>query len=188
MNGYEKLKEDVIRDCKEGCFNENGCDHEFTRMVPAEGIMKDYTDTVCMCVSKCTHKYCDKFKWVVDRAKHYAEKTDLKWEDILNSWEEDREYWYMNYYQERNQPEIKNDKVKVFESTNEMLKSIGDKKFRCPSCGGVSKNPYECNHCGWNVCGLFGDLGKGIFVYYKNKLKGETIFMPLAWENEGNNE
>ena len=58
-------------------------------------------------------------------------------------------------------------------------------------------NPYKCNSgeevskptkknpakiCDWNVDGLFGDLGKGIFVYCKDKLRGETIFMPISWE------
>jgi len=35
---------------------------------------------------------------------------------------------------------------------------------------------------------LFGDLGKGIFVFCKDKVAGETIFMPIAWEvgNERN--
>lgn len=195
MKGYEKLMEAVIRDCNEGegCFNPDGCDKEFTKMVPAEGTMKKYTDMVCKVNTKCFHQYCDKFKWVIDRAKHYGEKLGLNWEDILDSWEADRSYWYMNYYQECNQPEIKGDKVRVFETVDEMLKAIGEKKFRCPACGGISTNPYECNSgkemsngkiCDWKVYGLFRDLGKGVFVYCKDKLRGETIFMPVAWEKE----
>jgi hypothetical protein len=31
---------------------------------------------------------------------------------------------------------------------------------------------------------LFGDLGKGVFVYCKDRLAGESIFMPIAWETE----
>lgn len=54
MKGYEKLKATVIDDCNkgEGCFNHNGCDKERTT---------------------CFHRYCDKFKWIVNRAKHYGE-------------------------------------------------------------------------------------------------------------------
>jgi hypothetical protein len=193
MNGYEKLKAAVERDCNEGegCFNPDGCNKEFTVMVPAEGVMKKYTPMVCKVNTKCFHKYCDKFKWVIDRAKHYGEKLGLNWEDILDSWEADRNYWYMNYYQDCNQPEIKGDKVRVFESVGEMRKAIGKKGFWCPACGGVSKDPYACNSglemskgkvCDWKVFGLFGDLGKGVFIYCKDKLKGETIFMPVAWE------
>lgn len=34
--GIKKLTKDVKRDCREGqgCFNPNGCDHEFIRYVP----------------------------------------------------------------------------------------------------------------------------------------------------------
>ncbi len=197
MNGYEKLKAAVVNDCNkgEGCFNPEGCNHEFHRYVPADGIDSKYVNTgcktVCKHVSKCSHKYCDKFKWVIDRAKHYGEKLGLNWEDILNSWEERRDYWYMNYYQDSNQPEIKGDKVRVFDSAKQLQDSVGKKGFRCPSCGGVSKSPYKCDSglekskgkkCDWNVGGLFGDLGKGIFVYCMEQLAGETIFMPIAWE------
>lgn len=137
--------------------------------------------------------YQKKFDWVIDRAKHYGEKLDLDWQDVLTSWENDRSYWYMNYYQDSNQPEIKGEKVRTFESVQSMLESIGEKKFRCPSCSGVSTDPYECNSgkgmskgkiCDWKVYGLFGDLGKGIFVFCKDKLRGETIFLPLSWEAE----
>ena len=58
----------------------------------------------------------------------------------------------------------------------------GKKIPRCPSCGKVTADPYECKACGWKVYGLFGDMGKGVFVYVKDKLKGDNIFMPISWE------
>jgi len=182
--GYEKLKMAVEKDCNGkgscGCFNPDGCnmEHPSIGKYGEEGY------------NSCFHKYCDKFKWTIDRAKHYGEKLGLNWEDVLDSWEESRNYWYMNYYQDGRQPEIKGDKVKVFDSVDKMTESIGESKFRCPACGGISTNPYECNSgekvnrkaCDWKVYGLFGDLGKGVFVYCKDKLQGETIFTPLSWE------
>lgn len=183
--GYDELKTSVERDCNErnqcGCFNPNGCNVENASIgkYGEEGY------------KHCFHKYCDKFKWTMDRAEHYSKKTGIPADEILNSWEEKRSYWYMNYYQDSNQPEIKGDNVRVFGTVEEMLKSIGEKKFRCPSCNGVSTNPYSCNSgvikdndkvCDWKVYGLFGDLGKGVNVFVKEKLSGETIFMPLAWE------
>lgn len=179
MNGYEKLKSAVERDCNGSgacaCFNPDGCDKPSGKH---DG-------------KHCSHKYCDKFAWAVSRAKHYAEKTGLPWESVLDSWEADRDYWYMNYYQEAAQPKIGDGDVKVFETLPDLLASVGSAGFRCPNCGGVSSNPYECDSglkgsegkvCDWKVYGLFRDLGKGVFVYCKDQLRGNRIFMPLAWE------
>lgn len=132
-----------------------------------------------------------KFDWVIQRAEHYAEKLNLPIDDILIAWADSCNYSFMNYFQDANQPEIKGDKVKVFDTVEQMIKSISEKKFRCPACKGVSTNPYECNSgdemskgktCDWKVYGLFGGLGKGAYIYIKDKLKGENIFMPLSWE------
>ena len=193
MIGYEKLMAAVKKDCDngEGCFNPNGCDKISTVMVSAEGEMKKYTKTVCKRNVKCWHKYCDKFKWVIDQAKHYAEKLNLPWEEVLNSWENDRGYWYMSYYQEANQPTIKGEKIRVFDTVDELKAAIEKPEFRCSMCGGISKSPYECDSgmiidknkvCDWKVYGLFRDLGKGVYVYVKSELRGQQIFMPVAWE------
>lgn len=141
---------------------------------------------------KCRdHDYRGKLNWVVARAKHYAEKTGLSAAEILNAWESKRDYWYMNYYQEVNQPEIKDGRVRVFDTVDEMLESIGKSGFRCPHCRSVSTSPYECNSgavaggkpCDWKVYGLFGHLGRGVYVFVKEKLQGENIFLPVAWES-----
>lgn len=88
----------------------------------------------------------------------------------------------MNYYQDCNQPEIKGSRTRVFDTLEEFRQSIGEMKFRCLSCGKETADPYECKSCGWKVYGLFGDMGKGVFVYVKDKLKGNNLFMPIAWE------
>lgn len=137
------------------------------------------------------HDYRAKLLWIISRANHYAEKTGLSPESILDAWEERRNYWYMNFYQEGQQPEIKGDTVKVFETVAELEESIDARGFRCPSCEGVSKSPYTCDTgiiahgkpCDWKVYGLFGHLGKGVFVFVKEKLTGENLFMPVAWES-----
>lgn len=56
------------------------------------------------------------FNWVIARAKHYAEFTGRPIHEILNEWEAKRDYWWLNYYQECNQP-------KLFNSPN--IKPIG---------------------------------------------------------------
>lgn len=137
------------------------------------------------------HNYRGKLAWATARAKHYAEKTGLTPEAILDAWEQKRDCWYMNFYQPSNQPEITGNNVRVFETSTELLESIGDAGFRCPACAGVSKSPYECTtgivkdgkKCDWKVYGLFGHLGKGTSVFVKEKVAGENIFMPVAWES-----
>lgn len=133
-----------------------------------------------------------KFDWVIERAKHYSDKLSISINDILNAWVDDCDYSFMNYFQDANQPEINADKVKVFGTVEELRKAVIKMEFRCPNCEGVSTNPSICNSgievldgetCNWKVYGLFGDLGKGAYVYIKDKLKGENIFMPISWEN-----
>lgn len=141
--------------------------------------LKAYTESGGKCGHDC--EYCRKFRWVIDRAKHYEEKLGIPWAEILESWEEDRSYWYMNYYQDCEQPLIKPDKVRVYDTMEDFKKAAVHSEYVCPSCGKVSNDPYECKKCGWKVYGLFGDLGKGVFVYIKEKKKGQTIFKPKAW-------
>jgi hypothetical protein len=125
------------------------------------------------------------------KLKEYSDTLGIPQEDILKSWEKRRDYSAINYYQECNQPTLNGHNVRVFDTAEELLNSIGEKRFRCPACGGISTNPYECNSglemsegkiCDWKVYGLFRDLGKGVFVFCKDKMQGETIFMPIAWE------
>jgi len=131
------------------------------------------------------HDYKGKLDWVIGRANHYAEKTGLLAIDILNAWEERRDYWYMNYYQDCNQPEIKGENVRVFDTVDDLKSAIGKMEFRCPSCGGISTKPYKCNasdECDWCSYGLLGTLGKGAHVFVKSELRGQECFMPVAWE------
>lgn len=130
------------------------------------------------------HDYESKYQWVIDRAKHYEEKTGIPYEKIIDSWEEDRSYWYMNYYQDANQPELTGKKVFVFDSYADYREAVGDKGFLCPKCDHASKNPYECDSesCDWKSYGFLGTMGKGAFVFVKDKMKGSSIFMPVAFD------
>lgn len=173
--GYRNLLESVLRDTCQGsnCFHPDGCNRPVKVKVG------------------CFHDYCNKFKWAIDRTLHYAEHTGIPATDILTAWERQRTYWYMNFYQDRNQPLITQGKVKVFNTVEDMLASIGNPSFRCPACSGVSTSPYACNSglemskgkiCDWKSYGLFGPLGKGIHIFVKDRMKIEEIFMPIAWE------
>lgn len=181
--GIESLKEAVMRDCAEGenCFCENGCSRHDER-------------------TKCTHKYCDQYAWILKRAKEYAVAASLTVEEVVEAWEKDRDYWYMNYYQECEQPSLNGKmKVFVFENVDEFRKSAEGKGFRCPYCGGATTLPQKCDSglkvelingkkkketCNWSAGGLFRTLGKGAQIFLKDRAMTFEVFMPIAWEGK----
>lgn len=145
--GIEKLIEDVNRDCNngQGCFNPDGCNHEFSRREPETNpkLIELGIKERCRLVSKCAHKYCDKFKWILERAQQYADALGVTRDEVIEEWEKGRSYWYMNYYQECNQPLLdgKTKVIKFSEWANELKKRFGENpdnwKFVCPVCGHV---------------------------------------------------
>jgi hypothetical protein len=122
--GIESLKQAVLRDTnskwEKGCFNENGCDKEVS----------------------CGHKYCNKYKWIVDRAKVYADATGKSVEEVIAIWEKQRTYWYMNYYQDSNQPLLTNQSIIFYDDwVAKGIELFGDNRkewrFKCPVCGNI---------------------------------------------------
>lgn len=121
----DKLKKAVLKDTQKNpkcSFNENGC-------INPNG-------------NGCFHNYCDKYKWIIDRAELYAAKFKTSIELIIDSWEDRRDYWYMNFYQESRQPNP-SDCLLSSEWLEKGYELFGkDKmnwKFVCPSCGHVAK-------------------------------------------------
>ena len=124
--------------------------------------------------------------------KKYSSILNIPKLEILQAWEKNRTYNAINYYQEANQPSLKNQNVKVFDTINDLKTAIGEKKFRCPACNQISTNPYKCNSgyifpknnktCDWKVYGLFGHMGKGIHVFVKSEMIGNDMFMPISWK------
>lgn len=125
----------------------------------------------------------------------YSKALGLSEADILAAIENKRNYSAANYYQEANFPSL--DGVKVFETQTDLLAAIPSRKFRCPACGDVSTNPYECNaparekgkKCDWKAYGLFRTAGKGFRFTIKEGFldhpKVDEIFMPLDFEEMG---
>lgn len=131
------------------------------------------------------HNYQEKLSWIVAQAELYAEIAGIEAADILDCWEKNRNYWYMNYYQESEQPSLEGGAVRIFDDVAAAKESIRDSGYRCPSCGGVSLNPYECkadNDCNWKSYGFFKTMGGGAYIFLKDKMLVEEIFMPVAWE------
>ncbi len=126
---------------------------------------------------------------------YYAEKLGYTPAEVFKALEEKRDYSYPNYYQWAKFPKLED--VKVYKDQEELLKVIQPEKgFRCPSCVGVSKDPYTCDTgierkdkkiCDWKSYGVFGTLGKGIrLIIVKDWLKNpivDSCFMPISMES-----
>lgn len=128
--------------------------------------------------------------------EHYGEALGYSAIEVFKALEKWRDYSYPNYYQWANFPRL--DEVIVFKNSDEMLDKVKPHLgFRCPNCEGKTKSPYVCDSgkkvdddktCDWKVYGLFGTLGKGaritISENWIEKPIVQSIFYPLAWENE----
>ncbi len=123
----------------------------------------------------------------------YSEKLGLPQVAILEALESKRDYSCINYYQEANFPSL--DGVRVFETKADLRAAFPSMQFRCPSCHGVSTNPYTCNTgivrkdkkvCDWKAWGLFRTLGEGLRLAVKEGFldhpRVEEIFMPVELE------
>lgn len=185
--GLESFKAAVMKDCaqSENCFSENGCTQVRYLHLPETNpsFIAMGFKTKCVSNTKCMHDYCGKYKWVLDRAAHYAEKTGKTVDEVMELWENDRTYWYMNYYQDCNQPLLDNtEKVIVYEDwINQLKAKFGDDAktwaFKCPHCGNVQTAQDFIDHghadqkdnvyfncigryvpgkgCNWTLGGLF---------------------------------
>lgn len=119
----------------------------------------------------------------------YSKVLALPEAQILEAIEGARNYSAVNYYQEAHFPSL--DGVLLLDSVEEFKQRYPAGKYRCPSCAGISTNPYECNSgiatkgkvCDWKSYGLFGTLGKGVRVALrKDFLKRpfvDEIFAPV---------
>ena len=130
------------------------------------------------------HDYEAKFDWVVERAKLYAEVFDCEYTEVIEVWEEHRNYWYMNFYQNANQPIPTQKNVFVYDNPDEALKVFGESGYRCPSCKSISTHLQDCTQddCDWKAYGFLKTLGTGAHIALKDSMGIIEIFMPIALE------
>jgi DNA-directed RNA polymerase subunit M/transcription elongation factor TFIIS len=138
-------------------------------------------------------RFNKKLEWIKEMVESYSKFLEIDKRDILQAFEDKRSYWSANYYQEANFPKL-DDKVKVFETQEELMEAVKSKKFICPACGQTQTSPYECNSgykdkdgkiCNWKSYGLFETLGKGFRFTVKDKFLEnpivDNIFMPVEF-------
>lgn len=133
--------------------------------------------------------------WIRDKVEHYSSVFGFSKVEILEAFEKKRTYWSANYYQESNFP-VLDDKVKIFETTEDLMKAVKSRQFICPACNQVQSNPYTCNSgfvdnnnkvCNWASYGLLGTLGKGFRFTVKESFleqpKIDDCFMPVEFKD-----
>lgn len=84
--GYKSLKSAYIKDVQDAAKQKHP--------------MRDKSD------------FLKKFNWVINRAKHYSHVTGKTIDSVLNEWEEARTCWWLNYYQDCNQPKKHSNSLK----------------------------------------------------------------------------
>lgn len=126
----------------------------------------------------------------------YAAAFGMTEAQVWEALERRRNYGAINYYQEANQPRL--DGVRVFATTEAMMAALRPELgFRCPACGGVSKDSQTCDsgvvrdskECNWKSWGFLRTLGKGLRVVVAEQFLDSgcvhEIFMPIALESHG---
>ena len=185
--GYQSLRKAVMAKIADNYYY----DTKFSKG-PAKNHCFNPTGISNEACKNCFHRgICYKFAWIIGRASHYSCRLNIPVETILNAWEKKRTYCYENYYQDCNFPKLTRADVLVFETTEIAREYIKSVTFRCPLCNGVSTSPHECNSgivtkngkkCDWKAYGLFGTLGKGVYIVAKETCVVHEIFAPIAQE------
>ncbi len=114
-----------------------------------------------------------KLKWVLERADQYAKACNTTREKILEAWETKRTYWWVNFYQGCNQPNLEEHGTTPVVMVKDWLKEAQERfgkepldwKFACPCCGHVQSlrefneaglNPHKAYTCCASRFGLGG--------------------------------
>lgn len=140
-------------------------------------------------------RFAKQLEWIRERVDHYSDILGFTQVELLEAFEKKRTYWAANYYQDSNFP-LLDDRVKIFETLNELMTTITSKQFICPACNQIQSNPYECKSghkdkhgkvCDWKSYGLFGTAGKGFRFTIKEsfleKPMVDDIFMPIEFKD-----
>lgn len=131
-----------------------------------------------------SRRFDKKLIWLRKMIIQYAEKLNMTIGDVVNSFEDNRDYSWPNYYQEANFPNLdKVDEVTIYETIDDFKKA--NKLFKCPACGNVYTHPYQCEHrvkkdgiCNWTAGGLF-KFGLHYVVIKEHSLVPIGIFKPV---------
>ncbi len=122
--------------------------------------------------------------WIRKMIENYSEKLNIPIDEVVENFEQNRNYSWPNYYQEWHFPSLdKLNSVSIYETLDEF--NAKNKRFKCPSCGNVYIHPTNCEHrikkdgiCDWTAGGLFS-FGLQHVVIKSHSLVPIAIFPPV---------
>jgi len=129
-------------------------------------------------------RFDEKLLWIRGMVKDYSKKLNIPVDDVVDSFEDARDYSWPNYYQKSNFPDLeKIEDVTVYETLEDFKNE--NKKFKCPSCGNEYHHPTQCEHrikedgiCDWTAGGLF-QIGLHHVIIKDKSLVPIGIFKPV---------
>lgn len=106
-------------------------------------------------------RFDKEISWIRTMVEQYAEKLGVTADEVAERFEADRSYSWPNFYQQANFPDLnKFGSISIYDTKAEFHEK--NKTFKCPHCGTVGTNPYNCQHriladgiCDWTAGGLF---------------------------------
>jgi hypothetical protein len=125
--------------------------------------------------------------WIRGMIESYSKKLNIPIDEVVESFEKNRDYSWPNYYQKANFPDLDRiEDVSVYETLEDFKHE--NKRFKCPACGNVYGHPVLCEHrikkdgiCDWTAGGLF-TFGLHHVVIKSNSLVPIGIFPPVKEE------
>jgi len=127
--------------------------------------------------------------WIRGMIESYSEKLNIPLDEVVDSFEKNRDYSWPNYYQKAHFPDLdKLEAISVYETLEDFKQT--NKRFKCPSCGNVYEDPTRCEHrikedgiCDWTAGGLF-QIGLHHVVIKDMTLVPIGIFQPVTENNK----
>lgn len=139
--------------------------------------------------------------FIKSMTKNYSEVLGYSEVEILAAMETERQSIPSNYYNANNFP-LLDEKVKIFETTNELFDSIKQNRFICPCCKQEQMNPYTCEsgfidnekECDLRKHSILKSLSNSIATNYKkfrftikdtflDKPMIDDCFLPVEYQN-----
>lgn len=140
-----------------------------------------------------SRRFDKEIAWIDQMIRNYAEVLNMPIDEVVERMESGRQYWWPNYYQPCNFPELSSKSIlgifKTYDEFRDYAKEHWD-GFVCPKCGAISQHPQECVHrinkdnvCDWCAYGLLDISNLGVIVL-ESGLKKIPIFKPVPKSNE----